>query len=69
MSSGMMSPELVFLARAAACHLLVERDEMSIDEAIDGLIPAFRDIILQRDIYERMCAYDHLPRKQKRVAA
>lgn len=39
-----IDPRLAFLARAAARCFLVEAGEMEIDEAFDGLVPAFCSI-------------------------
>jgi hypothetical protein len=38
-------PRLVFLARAGARELLVDAGELTIDEAFDGLVPAFVEIL------------------------
>jgi len=39
------NPRLVFLARASARELLVDAGELTIDEAFDGLVPAFLEIL------------------------
>ena len=43
--SPQADPRLVFLARASARELLVDTGELTIDEALDGLVPAFLEIL------------------------
>ena len=43
--SPQADPRLVFLARASARELLVDTGELTIDEAFDGLVPAFLEIL------------------------
>ena len=43
--SPQADPRLVFLARASARELLVDAGELTIDEAFDGLVPAFLEIL------------------------
>jgi hypothetical protein len=41
----LVDPRIVFLARAAARDHLVAAGEMDIDEAINGLLPAFEQLV------------------------
>ena len=41
--SGLVDPRLAFLARAHARFILVEAGEMSLDEALDGLVEPICD--------------------------
>ena len=43
--SPQADPRLVFLARASARELLVDAGELTIDEAFDGLVPTFLEIL------------------------
>jgi hypothetical protein len=43
--SPQADPRLVFLARASARELLVDAGELTIDEAFEGLVPAFLEIL------------------------
>lgn len=43
--SPQVDPRLVFLARASARELLVDAGELTIHEAIDGLVPALLEIL------------------------
>ena len=43
--SPQADPRLIFLARASARELLVDAGELTIDEAFDGLVPAFLKIL------------------------
>jgi len=43
--SPQADPRLAFLARASARELLVDAGELTIDEAFDGLVPAFLKIL------------------------
>ena len=61
-----LDPQLIFLERASARLVLVEAGKISLDDAFDGLIPAFRDLAMQRDILERMeRLYPHIRLKPK----
>jgi hypothetical protein len=58
-----LDPREIFLARASARFLLVEAGTLKIDDAITGLIPAFREIAgiapcaCAREIVARMERY------------
>ncbi len=58
-----VDPREVFLERASARFLLVKAGAMPLDEAINGLAPAFREITglaacaCARDIIDRMESY------------
>ena len=43
--SPQADPRLIFLARASARELLVDAGELTIDEAFDGLVPTFLEIL------------------------
>jgi hypothetical protein len=43
--SPQVDPRLALLARASARELLVDAGELTIDEAFDGLVPAFLEIL------------------------
>jgi hypothetical protein len=50
-------PDLVFLERASARLILVQAGKMTVEEAIDGLIEPFKELVglcgCARDIVER----------------
>ena len=64
--SRQISYGMVLLGRAEARAYLVRNGQMTVDEAIDGLIPAFQNILLGRDILGRMeRLYPYIPPKRK----
>jgi hypothetical protein len=67
-ASPYADPAMVFLARASACDRLVASGDMTLDEAIDGLILAFERLhpcACGREIFERMMG--PAPRKKQRA--
>jgi hypothetical protein len=67
-ASPYADPAMVFLARASACDRLVASGDMTLDEAIDGLILAFerlRPCACGREMIERMMT--PAPRQKQRA--
>jgi hypothetical protein len=64
-----LNPRLVFLARAGARHTLVEVGEMTLDEAIRGLIHGYELCPLcglRRHLLAEQWERTHPPRRNRR---
>ena len=48
-----LNPKFVFLARASARFDLVQTFQMDLDEAFEGLVPAFKELIDYESDFDR----------------
>jgi len=49
-----LDPRFVFLSRASARYDLVQTFQMKLDEAFDGLVPAFKELIDYESDFDRL---------------
>jgi hypothetical protein len=63
-----IDPRFVFLAQASARYDLVQLREMDLDEAFEGLVPAFKELIEYESDFDRLVEQIAKQNKARRPA-